>query len=58
MFVILNSQQKSQQAIIVQVADEADREKAHSQFAKVRKAYEVLRSPDKRKQYDNGVDPT
>lgn len=41
-----------------QVASEGDRERAHSQFAKVKKAYDVLRSPEKRKQYDNGVDPS
>lgn len=39
----------------MQVADEGARSKAHEQFAKVQKAYDVLRVPKTRREYDSGV---
>ena len=38
-----------------QVADEEARSKAHEQFSKVQKAYDVLRVPKTRREYDNGL---
>ena len=41
--------------ITLQVADEEARSKAHEQFSKVQKAYDVLRVPKTRREYDSGV---
>lgn len=41
--------------VVLQVADDDARSKAHEQFSKVQRAYDVLKVPKTRREYDSGM---
>ncbi len=41
--------------VFLQVADEEARTKAHEQFSKVQRAYDVLKVSKTRREYDSGM---